>query len=311
MILRVAFSNLCQNKSKYNIKNTTKPDSLSSDTFQLQQKFNPAFGSLIPKSKVFKACDKLAKSIEHIPKNEDVTKIARDFYDEKLKKILITPSKYNEKEQDDFDIFRHGLLNIVHRKIFNEQVSKNMLLEFVDDIKYCVNDGIDMEKWKRELNKTVLFSTIFNKFTKDLKLMNSPKVSWVGKDLFVGKKVKYPSQLYNLASQPLLNAVKYSEEKPFKIVIEEIVKDGKRTYYASFINPETKPIPDLEIDKLLKGDGYRASNATDTGIEGTGLGISTVVSILKRNGYAEDIPNLFEKGREKGVCVRIPLIGLF
>ncbi len=136
-------------------------------------------------------------------------------------------------------------------------------------------------------------------------------ISLEGLELLKGKQIENPLQFYTYVSQPLGNAVKYGNNKPFKIKIEELWQEGKKVYYASFINPDTKPIPDDEIDKISGGWGYRGKNATEAHVVGIGKGFTNIVKILQENGYERDIPNLIEKGREKGVNVRIPLIGVY
>lgn len=307
MITAISGISFKSSTQQINSKNNLRLNFLQKDTVELKQKTNPSFGSVIPKTKIFKACDSLLESAENLSDTDDATLIVKDFYTKKLAKLLIIDPKMNEKEKYIFGMFSHELKNIVQR---NVDASKQELKSFSQNIKQCTEDWECMEKNEKQSDKIVQFKTVFDKLKKTLKYMNSPKVDFVGFEVLKNKKVKNQNQFINLVSQPLLNAVKYGEKKPFKVVFDEVEKDGKKTYYASFINPETKPIPDKEIDKILEGKFYRATSAIESGIMGTGFGFWNMVRVLKENGYEKDIPNLIEKGREKGVCVRVPLIGI-
>lgn len=144
--------------------------------------------------------------------------------------------------------------------------------------------------------------------------MDSPDFEIIGLELLKGKILKNPDLFHFLMSQPLLNAIKYGDGKPFKIAIQEVEKDGKKLYYMLFINPDTTPIPDKEIVEILKGLGYRGKDVLEKGVKGSGFGIRRMIKELRWNGYEQDIENLIERGREakgeKGVCVRVPIIGV-
>jgi hypothetical protein len=304
MFLKIIGTNPASNTSKYNFKSYTKTNFLPQDTFEMHKNSNLSFGSVIPKNKIFKCCDDLLKSVENFSESDDVTLQVNDFYHKKLLKLLDIKLTVSEKEKERFRSFKHTLINIVATKInYEGKVPKSELEYFVNDIK-------DYTESYEDSNKIVQATTIWNKLKKILKSMNSPAVSINNQNLLLDKKIKHPLQFNEFVSQPLLNAIKYSEEKPFKIIFEEVSEGDNKKYYASFINPETKPIPDEEIDEILKGDFYRSSNAKLSGIQGSGFGFWSIINTLRQNGCEHDIPNLIEKGREKGVCVRIPLIGL-
>lgn len=147
------------------------------------------------------------------------------------------------------------------------------------------------------------------------KLIPKEYVNKVSLECFVlikNKKIKKdPFIFYSYISQPILNLVKYGDNKPATIKIaKEAGKDGKDMYYAYFINHGTTPIPDDDIDKIIEGQAHRSKHAINKGIKGDGMGFANIVSFIISRGYEKDVPKLIEKGRKEGVCVRLPLIGL-
>ena len=192
-------------------------------------------------------------------------------------------------------------------KYLNAQ--KKELKKAVDIIKSCTNRWSTLEKWNKP-NKIIPFQDVFNLLKRMPPKSQYKNIQVEGLGLLKGKRIENPVRFYTYVSQPLGNAIKYGGNKSFKINIEEVERGGKNAYYASFLNLDTKIIPNAEIDKILEGCGYRAQNARQERIKGRGKGFFNIVRILKENGYGSDIPNLIEKGREKGVNVRIPLIGV-
>ncbi|MDD3436102.1 MAG: hypothetical protein PHC64_03010 [Candidatus Gastranaerophilales bacterium] len=190
------------------------------------------------------------------------------------------------------------------------EIYKSEIRKVVEEIKRLTREWAKLEKYWNESESVIAGGEFINLLQLILKVpLGFAKASMPGLiDFFKGKEVKNPFQLYDLLSQPILNARKYGKSKPFEIAIEEVTNGGK-TYYAYITNPDTILIPDKEIDEILKGSCYRAEETRDI-IEGTGFGFSEIIRILRENGYEDDIPQLIEKGREKGVCVRIPLIGV-
>lgn len=331
----INFKPITPNYNKGNIKS----NSLKEDAFVKQKNINPSFGgSIIPKEKIFKCCDKFIADIDKIEDAPTLMESSNKFID-KIQEILDNSSPNISDESLDFlRFFRHGLINnfcetkgrvlSIHYKdnaickLYPETTcmtdieyltyqKQELRKAVIDVIKERIDEGIHSEIQSKNNKKIVQANTVFDKLLNHKKRMEEIEFRITGRELLEGKKVKNPVDFYWFLQQPFLNAAKYSEGKSFKIVIEKIVKEGNERYYASFINPETKVIPDTEINKILKGNGYRASNAIESGIRGTGFGFISMIGTLKRNGYKQDIPNLIEKGREKGVCVRIPLIGLF
>lgn len=306
----------------------TKTNFLQKDTFQPRKKFNPSFGAL-PYDEVSKLCDDFLRETKHIYDSKKIEEIAKDFFYGKLFRLLDDDSKMTIEEQENFSRFRHTIVNQTFsiKEFFGSESTREIILKrypniitdsgycsfckmqiksAVSTIKNCIFVGERIELYKVD-NKAVPALDILNLLKKTISGNKSINISWHGKKNLKTKTCEDPIGLYNLLLQPLLNAIKYSEEKPFKIVIEEVEKNSKKIYYANFINPDTNKIPDKEIDKILEGTGHRAA---DTNIDGTGFGFTEIIRILRENGYEGDIPNLIQKGRKKGVCVRIPLIGI-
>lgn len=297
-----------QKPSINSINQLINQDDFTCLTKNLQkQKFDLSFGA-IPEKQIYKLCDDLLEITKNTP-NFNRISIVFDFYNTNFKPILYKPLGFNsfDGEERIIKTFRHGLDNMIQGKERELKTKENGIQELVHEIKKFTKLYKDIEEWDIK-NEIIPFQKVFEKLTQTSQSMKSQEISWIGKELLDDKKVQNPTQLYTLFEQPLLNAVKYSEEKPFEIVIEESLKNGKKIYYAKFINPETRPIPDDEIDKIIKGTGHRAAGTKE--ISGSGFGFQEIIRILKENGFEDDISNLIQKGREKGVCVRIPLIGI-
>lgn len=325
------------NQPNYNraqISTTPQFCALKQDTFQLQNKSNPSFGAGIPRETIIKYSDGVVKRLKCVSDHDSVVKLADDLR-ENLLRISATPVNSTEKIGNDFHTFRHELKNQllalksmitdpVYRDMAHEIMpqyaeiktdaeyfafKKNMIHEMVDYTKSFTNRWIRHEKWSQNPDQIVPVNSVIKELKEAYKETKHRGITVKGLELLRGMKVKNPAQLYDIYSQILLNAVKYGEGKPIKIVIKESIKDGKKSYYAFFINPKTKALPEAEIADFIKGKGARGSNGKDAKIEGTGFGISEVVRYLKETGHEKNIETLFEK-RTQGVCVRVPLIGL-
>lgn len=299
---------------------------MKNDSFELSSKSNPSFGA-ISRKEIFACCDKVLKDIEKVTDCDRLKAIADDFFFNKLKKHVDAIGD----ETSLHEHFHHELVNayrnsrdiIVDRKIANIANSsikngtdyqyltfqKKEFKKAVDIIKSCTHRWSILERWDKQ-GVTVPFQDVLDLLKRMPPKSQYKNIQVEGLELLKGKNIENPLQFYTYVSQPLGNAIKYGENKPFKIKIEKVEQDGKNFYYASFINPDTKPIPNDEIDKITKGDFYRGANAKDSDIDGEGRGFYNIVKILKDNGYESDIPNLIEKGRKQGVHVRIPLIGV-
>lgn len=194
---------------------------------------------------------------------------------------------------------------------------KKQIKSAIKAVKKCCQNWSILEKWASNPDESIPMKNFLKVLKKTLiraEIGNNAKFQ--GLDVFRGPlfdcdgpKVQNPFQLYNLISQPILNADKYGDGKPFSVIFNKIGNGRKASYYLSVTNPETAVIPDEEIDIILEGTGHRAEKTKEE-VKGTGFGFKEMIRILRENGYEKDIPNLIEKGREKGVCVNIPLIGV-
>lgn len=111
---------------------------------------------------------------------------------------------------------------------------------------------------------------------------------------------------YDLLSQIILNAIKYSEMKPITVEFSKTdahQKLNESFYTLTVINHGTTPLVDSDIDKILEGTGYRPNNRK---IGGTGTGYKEIIAILKRNCPNFDPRNIIEKGRKNGVKCTVP-----
>lgn len=294
--------------SRVSYTNERLENPLKKDIFQLNTK--PSFGSnptsIIPADEVFALCDDALKKIEGNVNEEVIDKSIVELVERMKELICQKKPERSEVEKNVFSDFRHEIMNKMQLVLsskgmdpVNQPQNKDKLIERINDIKVSTKvwgmlyeDGLrlsDVLGYLRRLNKDY-------------------PIIWEKSELIYGKSTTDHLQLYSLLSQPLLNAIKYGEGKPVNVVIEEVEKGGKNRLFASFINPETTPIPDVEIDKILAGRGHRAETTKD--IYGTGFGFQEMIRILRETGHESDIPNLIERGREKGVCVRVPIIGI-
>lgn len=307
----------------YSANNKNKNSFFLKDSHKFEQKFIPNFKG-IPHEKILNSCERLLTKIDKTDSLENLKNISVDFFDKKLKNIINrNNSKLDGAKADFLRTFGHDLTNkyftlVTTIKDYNFFKPENVSdLEYLNQLKQKFKDTIDIIKkftndWKGDLtewqnnpNKIIPAKIVFNKLIKSSDIINIE-----GIEILRGKNVENPFQLYTIIAQPFSNAMKYGEGKPVSIIIEKVQKTDQIRYYASFINHETTPIPNNEIEKILNGNNYRASSAIQKGIKGTGLGFTKIVDILKTNGCDADIPQLIEKGREKGVCVKIPLIGV-
>jgi hypothetical protein len=284
-----------------------------------QQNFNLSFQA-IPQKSLNSLSEDMFINIKKAQTEEKITDLYFLFEDKltqlikgenrnyihELNNITMVPSML---VSDTEHIFQKSFYPEVTDEAGYLRFQKKTFLTLLDNIKKCTNRWFTLEKWQNP-NTIVPFEDVFDLLKKMPQKSQYKNISIEGLELLKDKKIKNPAQFYTYVSQPLGNAIKYGENKPFKIKIEAIVENGKKNYYASFINPETKPVSDLEIDKIIKGNSYRALSKKESKIYGTGHGFSNIIEILKENGYQKDIPNLIAKGRQKGVCVRIPLIGV-
>lgn len=306
--------NFYQN-NKGNSKGNAKLTDSPYDSFQYKNMSNPSFSAVINRREIFKSCNALSLKEGTLSTPTEIYDSIINFY-QKQHQDWIDLTNSSEASQQIASACKHEMGNLVMVKVYETLFSENgvkiesKIKNILRPIKICANRWAILEKWHDNPQKIIPVNQVIEMLSKTIKNIDQDNIILTGDELLDNKNVKNPFQLYNLLSQPLLNAIKYGEKKPFQIAINEALKDGKKTYYASIINPETKPVPNEEIDKILEGNHYRASNAENSKIRGTGFGFTEMIRILKENGYEQDIPNLIEKDRELGVCVRVPLVGI-
>ena len=303
--------------TKNNCNNSIKP--IPKDVFTPRQKSNLSFGS-IPQKKMATLYKNILRKIKQAKTEERINQIHNKFSFKYKKLLSKSNAEYDHEMRNGVVLYealvidKEGFLKDIYYPHIKGDFSclafkKDTFKKLLGTIKECTNRWSIIEKWDKP-STIAPFQDVFDLLKKMPSKSQYKNISLDGLGLLQDKKIKNPAQFYTCVSQPLGNAIKYGEDKPFKIKIEEVVKAGQKSYYASFINPDTKTIPDKEIDKILEGYFYRASNATKANINGSGAGFYNIVRILTFNGYKSDIPNLIEKGRKKGVHVRIPLIGV-
>lgn len=310
--------------------------SINNKNQQIRSNDNISFGSIVRKTKILKAYSSLIKASEKTNDHNKITEMCYDFFYEKIKNIIVPKLNLNPKKTEFLGFMKHELLGKIQNrmiwiankksaqeleikhfskpKILSDEdfvrFKRNEIRQSKKDAEICLNRLKVVERWANKPNLVIPFETFEKVLMSDLETMPKDNVRVIGLELLKGKKVKNPSQLYDLFSQPLHNADKYSENKLFKVIIKKYTTKKGDKYYAYFVNPKTKPIPNEEIDKLQGVGDYRTLEAINSGVFGTGFGNVQIKNILKKNNCGKDIKYLFQKNREKGVCVRVPLIGI-
>lgn len=303
---------------------------------RIRSKDNISFGSIVKRAKILKAYSSLIKASEKTNDHNKITEMCYDFFYEKIKGIIAPSLNLNPKKTKFLGLMKHELLGKIQNRMIwianpksadeleIKHFSKPKILSDTDfvgfqrneikqskkDVEICLNRLKVVERWANKPNLVIPFETFQGVLISDLETIPKNKVKVIGLELLNGKKVKNPAQLYDLFSQPLHNADKYSENKPFKVIIKKYATKKGDKYYAFFINPKTKPIPNEEIDKLQEVGNYRTLDAINSGIFGTGFGNVQVKTILSENNCEKEIKYLFQKNKKTGVCVRVPLIGI-
>lgn len=309
-----------------------KNDYGSYDIFERQQKATPSFGAIIPQDRIFKICDTFMKKVNLATDPTRMRDLTKKFYEFKLLNILKDNPDLSYIKREFLGDFRHELVNLISyniKSVYDEEIydvvkknnlianeqqflgfQKNTVSKIVDDIKIVTFYWRNTEVWSDKVKKIVDIKNVFIKLNNNFKLSERSDIKFLNKKLLKDKKVLDPLRLYILLSNAVSNAIKYGEGKPILVRFSEELIDGKKYYYALIENVGTKVISDSDIDKLLKRKIERTQSAIDSGIEGTGQGLRRTILTLDMSGYNKDIKTLIEKGRQSGVCVKIPLIGV-
>src|SRR5574344_1468520 len=220
-------------------------------------------------------------------------------------------------------VFRHELVNSISApleinlnpeyKFMNEQITCFSNKQYVEHQKGSFKDIVSkvnemalywtrLEDWHDNKKAPVLFKQVTNQLKMAVDLANNSGAKVLFNDNIVPSKMStHAFDLYNMLSQVVLNAVKYSDGKPVMVEFSNVdEKAGK--YLLTVINKGTRPIPDRDIDKIILGNGYRGNS----GVVGTGTGYKEIISILRKYHHDKDILGIIEKGRKEGVKVTIP-----
>lgn len=303
------------------------------DTF-VHNKQNIAFTSHLPKKELLQFCDEAIEELNKLTTTEQISELAQKI--RLNRNTLFSSIKENfenksPKDREDIHNFLHECGNKSSKLNFIEMHSyykgrigqkyniteqspdseyfpffKQEVEKIIESIKKSVNTRELLEKMETNPNKPVQMSEIMT-LLKELSYKDSEGYVVKNEHLLKGKTTKSPKKLYdNVLSQLWLNAKKYKGDEPFVVAIE---KDDNNKLYMTFLNPDTTPLPNSEIDEIIKGNMYRATVTKDK-IDGTGLGYKNIIAELKENGLEKDILTLIEKDRERGFKVRVPLFGV-
>lgn len=298
------------------------------------------FCGIIPEKEIFAACTDFTKNYKNIKTEEELYNVASDFYFHKLLPLIRKTDNRKIMQGKPFlSWYRHELVNEImptvnnvefmspamdsYNKIFIKEKHPNIVtdeqyLEFmknkvassIETIKEVTTRWQFLEKWADKTDKKVFVFRVLRQLKKTLNKSQINKFKFKGISKILFKRVENPFRFYNINSQLLLNADKYGEGKPVIVEVKKVVKDKKSKYYASYKNLQTKPVPDDQIDEIVKGEGHRSKDAVEAGIQGTGTGLQGVITALKEAGYDDYIPQLIKKGLDSGFIIEIPLIGI-
>lgn len=313
--------------NNYNFENRKSSIPMQKDVFIKQHTFAPSFGSAIPSTEIMNCCDVALLKLSKAKSTEDLITITKDIFYTRLRGILYPTNKNGKLRKKIPDVlrkFRHEItaktvllstsikskndfINLINDVCSEAEISskgmlgcqKDEIIKRINTVKDTTNMWVELESWTEK--PSIPIATFLNRIKKLMDCSGTTSTKIEGKDLLKGKRVRNPLKIYYMFSQPILNAQKYGEGKPFKVKIKKGQKPG--LYYFYVINEHTRPIPDDEIDKILKGRGYRARNTKN--IQGTGQGFSDVIKLLKFY-YKDELLQTIHKGKSEGVSVRIP-----
>lgn len=343
MILAINKFNINQNAQSKSKISYAKSNGLSQDTFVPQKNYEPSFGEINSRI-IIKNCETFTKLIEHKPTINRTSDIIYNSW-LKFQKLLGVPKKDSVIEEDFYGSLRHELLDPIQNRIqylingeggeyqikdlYPNKVdvnTKEKYSEFLkseakglcNEVKNGVSDWEVLEKWWGKTDLVVPFEKVWEKFDRIGEKIPSSELKIKGLELVKDKSVKNPALLYDTVSQLFGNTEKYRNkglverfDGRAEIEIKKVKYKGKNIYTISFTNPDIEAYSLEEIEKLQEGiKNYRPESVKESGIYGTGYGLPKVIKTLKANDYEYFVENLFEKNREKGVKITIPLIGI-
>lgn len=291
---------------------------------------NLTFGSNIPQDEIHKLSDTFLQKSENITSEISFFQMASEYFKTHLLSLIKGSSKDKLDSGDLLRLFRHELINNVMAafelnlnpdfKDFVEEENahiedfsylkhqKKTFSELVATVKDMANLWSKIENWKFNKQQEVTFAEMLSTLKNAAKYGNSHNAHIEFKNNLDsdGLVTRNAFEQYDVLSQIVLNSLKYSEGKPVTITFTKTPEhqiQGDNVFTMIAENHGTKPIKDEDIDKILEGKGHRSN---DRNINGTGVGYTEVVDILKHNYDNAEKFNLIEKGRKDGVRVIVP-----
>jgi len=288
-------NNLPQNRSaKINL-------ALRKASFESNPKHKISFGGVIPQDDLITICEDFIPSLDSISNVELLKRAFDELYQKFLQIASDTPEN---KISEHFHTWRHELDNIFHVATFN-LTSADKPREFFENLLFSLVEITRADaKIEGKEGKPVLFEDVLKKIKVLAKRMRSPSFSIKGTELLQGRVLRNPELVDLVLSHLLLNAIKHGENEPFQIIIkgDERLEEKSREFgdlFISFLNPDTKVLSEDKIEELLKGERVETARF--------GRGLPALIKLLREHGYEEDLSNLIERNREKGVCITAPL----
>lgn len=277
--------------------NKTKPNYLPKDTFQ-RQKFNPAFGSIIPKNDVIEHIEPFIKKIDEFLDINDL-KTTTTIFSENLKnKIHIHSTLGGEIKEGWSD----SLEDIVKKTSLEEEMfdekEKLIYSGYINDIannslcalaNVCSNTQKDLISMKNEL-KTIVESVRLCtlKWANLEEWSKNPAIKNQSERVF--EILHYELEPFaarthiDFVAETLWGMKTYGNDELINVSIKEGFQDESSAYYcAYFTNPKAKQMPNEELKKIF----------------------SKLIILLEENGFKDDILNLIQK---EGSCLCVPLM---
>lgn len=177
-----------------------------------------------------------------------------------------------------------------------EQMCK-ATLGIIKNWEYLLNNSFD----KNNMKTKEIFQLLLNSANKKAK-NNNVKIEVKDMDILEKHKTQIDKtitgyELYNILSNLMRNAVKYTKEGSTVKAKFENQKINDGDYLIFSVSDKGIGIPSEEQEKVLKGE--RASNAIASGIEGTGYGLRRVFKILETYGDKLEIKSpLYPEDKE-------------